>query len=137
MNSLLIIILALFLSAFFSAVEFSFFASNKLRIELDRKQGNLPSLSSDYAMIGELYQEMDDLAEAEKNFKLAESVAQSIDAPMELAAARHDLGILYKAQGRKSKAREYLRAAEEILRGIDAPAYKAVQADLLSLDGTR
>ncbi|HNX66452.1 MAG TPA: hemolysin family protein [Bacteroidales bacterium] len=43
MNSLLIIVLALFLSAFFSAVEFSFFASNKLRIELDRKQGLLGS----------------------------------------------------------------------------------------------
>jgi CBS domain containing-hemolysin-like protein len=43
MNPLIIIVLALFLSAFFSAVEFSFFASNKLRIELDRKQGLLGS----------------------------------------------------------------------------------------------
>lgn len=39
MNSLIIIFLALILSAFFSAVEFSFFASNRLRIELDKKQG--------------------------------------------------------------------------------------------------
>jgi CBS domain containing-hemolysin-like protein len=43
MNSLLIIVLALLFSAFFSAVEFSFFASNKLRIELDRKQGLIGS----------------------------------------------------------------------------------------------
>jgi CBS domain containing-hemolysin-like protein len=43
MNSVLIIVLALLFSAFFSAVEFSFFASNKLRIELDRKQGLIGS----------------------------------------------------------------------------------------------
>jgi CBS domain containing-hemolysin-like protein len=43
MNSLLIIVPALLFSAFFSAVEFSFFASNKLRIELDRKQGLIGS----------------------------------------------------------------------------------------------
>ena len=43
MNSFLIILLALLLSAFFSAVEFSFFASNRLRIELDRKQGLIGS----------------------------------------------------------------------------------------------
>jgi len=39
MNSLLIIPFAIFLGAFFSAMELSFFASNRLRIELDRKQG--------------------------------------------------------------------------------------------------
>ena len=43
MNSFIIIFLALILSAFFSAVEFSFFASNKLRIELDKKQGQMGS----------------------------------------------------------------------------------------------
>ncbi len=43
MNAFVIMFLALVLSAFFSAMEFSFFASNKLRIELDRKQGVMGS----------------------------------------------------------------------------------------------
>lgn len=39
MNPLLIIFIALLFGAFFSAMELSFLASNRLRIELDRKQG--------------------------------------------------------------------------------------------------
>jgi CBS domain containing-hemolysin-like protein len=39
MNPLVIIPFAVLLAAFFSAMELSFIASNKLRIELDRKQG--------------------------------------------------------------------------------------------------
>ncbi|HCM60274.1 MAG TPA: hemolysin, partial [Bacteroidales bacterium] len=39
MNPFIIIPLAILLAAFFSAMELSFIASNKLRIELDRKQG--------------------------------------------------------------------------------------------------
>ena len=39
MNEALLVITTLLLAAFFAAMEIAFFASNKLRLQLDRKQG--------------------------------------------------------------------------------------------------
>jgi tetratricopeptide (TPR) repeat protein len=103
-------------------------------LKIDEAQENLPSISSDYTMLGELYMEMDDLALAEEYFKKSESLALRINSRMELAAARFDLGMLHKISNRKNLAREYLRQAQEIYSSVETPDYRAVQKELLSLD---
>jgi len=103
-------------------------------LKLDEMQQNLPSIVSDKDMIGELYVEMDNLNEAEKLFKQAIEIGKNIKAPLELASAYHNLGLVYKKRGQKNRARENLREAQQIYVGIDEEEYKAVKAELLSLD---
>lgn len=103
-------------------------------IKIDEAQANLPSLASDYCMLGELYLDMDNFFKAEEYFKKAHSLAGEINARMELAEASYNLGILYKSKRRRNLAREYLRQAQEIYRTVDTPDYKSVQQELLTLD---
>jgi len=100
-------------------------------LKIDLAQGNLPSVSSDYDMIAELYAEMGNTQEAEKSFQEAISVAKQISAPLELASAYRNLAGLYKLKGQRSKAREYLRQAQEIYGAINHPAYQEIKKEFL------
>jgi tetratricopeptide (TPR) repeat protein len=96
-------------------------------LKKDQLQDNKPNLASDYEMIGELYLEMGNLVEAEFYFKQSVTLAAQINAPLELASASYNLGLLYKQKQNKFKAREYLRKAEEIYSLIDTPTYQRVK----------
>ncbi len=102
-------------------------------LKIDQVQGNLPSIASDYEMIGALYLEMGNEGEAERFFLQSAATAKTIDAPLELAAAYYDLGALYKQKGRKNKAREYFRQAQEIYLKINHPAYTEIKEELLEM----
>ena len=103
-------------------------------LKIDQMQHNLPSIAADYNMIGELYLEMDNLVDAEKFFKQALEACKGIDAPLELACAYYNLGLLYKEKGQKNRTREYLRQAQEIYVKIDTPDYQEIKQEFLSLD---
>ena len=103
-------------------------------LRIDESLNNLASIASDYDMLGELYMEMGDLPEAEKYFNQARASAEQIKAPLELASANYNLGLLYKQKGNKNKAREHLRQAQEIYSKIDTPQYQEVKQELLTLD---
>ncbi|MFZ2357440.1 MAG: CHAT domain-containing protein [Candidatus Omnitrophota bacterium] len=96
-------------------------------LKKDQLQDNKPNLASDYEMIGELYLEMGNLVEAEFYFKQSVTLAAQINAPLELASASYNLGLLYKQKQNKFKAREYLRKAQEIYSLIDTPTYQRVK----------
>jgi tetratricopeptide (TPR) repeat protein len=102
-------------------------------LKIDEEQGNLPSIASDYEMIGGLYLEMGNDSEAERFFLLSAATAKTIEAPLELALAYYDLGALYRQKGRKNKAREYFRQAQEIYYKINHPAYVEIKEELLQM----
>ena len=103
-------------------------------LKIDETQGNIPSIASDYNMIGELYVEMDNSMEAEKFFNQSVLVCQEINALPELACAYNNLGLLYKQKGKINKAREYFRQAQQIYSRIDTSDYQKVKQELLGLN---
>jgi len=105
-------------------------------LKIDQVQNNKVNLVSDYNMIGELYLEMDDLTQAEINFKLSASLAGEINSLPDLADANYNLGLLYKKQGRKNMAREYWRKAQEIYRSVDPDKYREIRGQFLEVDGS-
>ncbi|MCM8789782.1 MAG: tetratricopeptide repeat protein [Candidatus Omnitrophica bacterium] len=102
-------------------------------LELDQRLGHL---ASDYIMLGELHMEMERFDEAEGFFNKTISLCKEIKAPLELASAYFDLGLLYKKKGNKGKAREYLRYAQEIYRKVDTPDLEKVTQELLGLNSS-
>ena len=103
-------------------------------LRIDQAQGNKFNLASDYNMVGELYMEMDNLPEAVLALGQAVELSKQIQSQPDLAAACHNLGLIYKRMGKKAKAKEYLRLAQEIYSSIDPLAYKEVKNEILSLD---
>jgi len=103
-------------------------------LKIDLAQNNKVNLVSDYNMIGELYLEMDDLAEAESHLKHSSALAEEINSPPDLADANYNLGLLYKKKGKKNLAREHWRRAQEIYRQFDLDKYQEIRSQLLELD---
>ncbi len=104
-------------------------------LKVDQAQGNIPSLASDYTMLGELYMEMDNLKDAESALEEAVSICSNVRLPQEEAAACYDLGRLYARKRQKNKAREFYRRAQEIYYSIDPYYYQEIKSALCELDG--
>jgi tetratricopeptide (TPR) repeat protein len=105
-------------------------------LKIDQGQNNKVNLASDYNMIGELYLEMDDLTQAEINFKHSAALAGEINSLPDLANANYNLGLLYKKKGKKNLAREHWRKAQEIYRSVDPDKYQEIRGQLLEMDGS-
>jgi len=103
-------------------------------LKIDQEQNNKVNLVCGYNMIGELYMEIEDLAKAETYFNDAVKLGEEIGSRVELADVNHNLGLLYKKQGRKNMARQHWRKAQEIYRLVDFDKYQEIRAQLLELD---
>jgi tetratricopeptide (TPR) repeat protein len=106
-------------------------------LAIDQAQGNLPSLASDYIMLGDLYLEMDNLKDAESSLDKAVAICGSLSLPREEAEANYDLGQIYAKRGQKNKAREFYRRAQEIYYSIDPAAYQEIKSALRELDNLK
>ena len=102
-------------------------------LKIDQQQNNKMNLGADLNMIGELYMEMDNLKEAQNYFDQAAGLLKELGLPADLAQSYHNLGLLYKKQGKKNKARENLRLAQEIYSQIDTASYQEVKLELMGL----
>ncbi|MCX5697990.1 MAG: tetratricopeptide repeat protein [Candidatus Omnitrophica bacterium] len=104
-------------------------------LKVDQAQGNIPSLASDYTMLGELYMDMDNLKDAESALEETVSICSNVKLPQEEAAVYYDLGRLYARKRQKNKAREFYRLAQEIYYSIDPYYYQEIKSALRELDG--
>ncbi len=102
-------------------------------LKMDQLQDNRPSLAADYNMIGDLYMEMGNLAEAENYFNKTIMLASQIKAVQELAAAYYSLGILNKRTGNINKTRHFFNNALEIYRDIETSDFARITNELNEL----
>ena len=99
-------------------------------LRIDTKRGDKPNVASDYGMIGQLYMEMGDSAQAEKSYLKAREISEAIDAPLERAESYYNLGLLYKGRRQNETARQFLTKAQAIYKGMRLPAYQEVVREL-------
>ncbi|MDD5255354.1 MAG: CHAT domain-containing protein [Candidatus Omnitrophica bacterium] len=106
-------------------------------LAIDRAQGNMPNIASDYNMLGELCMETKDIRGALGYFEQALAVCRRIEAPLELASVYCNLASVYRANNQVSKARESLRLAQEIYYPIDTLRYQELRSEIIELSAAR
>ena len=105
-------------------------------LKIDQDLGNKFNLAGDYNKIGELYFEMDNLAQADTYFSKSIAVSKEINAYPESAATYRNLGLLYEKKGRRDKAKEYLIKARDIYGLIDANKRRNIEQEILELSSS-